>query len=134
MSTEENKAIVRRFWEEGWNQQHPERFDELMDARYAALERSFSAEIWAAYPDSHFVLHTLIAEGDDVVSRVTWSGTHSGEFWGVAPTGKKIVVDAMFIDRVVDGRLQWDGRAGVIDTLSWQQQLGLVPSSTPTPP
>ena len=131
MSVQENKAVVRRFWEEGWNQQNPDRFDELMDDRYAAFERDWSAEIWAAYPDTHFDLSEMIAEGDRVVSRVVWSGTHTGEFWGVAPTGKKMTGDAIFIHRVVDERILWDGRFGVIDLLSWHQQLGLAPQEPP---
>ena len=134
MSAEDTKEIVCRFWEEGWNQQNLDRFDELMDRQYAALEHSWSAEVWAAYPDTHFELHDLIAESDKVVTRVTLNGTHSGEFWGVAPTGKKMSVGAMFIHRVVDGRIQWDGRFGVIDLLGWQQQLGLVPPSVSSPP
>lgn len=134
MSVQENKAIVRRFWEEGWNQQNPDRFDELMDEQYSAFERDWSAEVWAAYPDTHFDLPEMIAEGDRVVSRVVWSGTHTGEFWGVAPTGKTITVNAMFIHRVVDGRIQWDGRFGVVDLLSWHQQLGLASQESPQLP
>ena len=46
MSTEENKDIVRRCWEEGWNQINPARFDDLMDERYAAFEKAWAAEVW----------------------------------------------------------------------------------------
>ena len=134
MSVEENKAIVRRFFEEGWNGQNPDRFDELMDERYAAFEREWSAEVWAAYPDSQFELPEMIAEGDKVVTRVVWTGTHTGAFWGAAPTGNTITVNGVFFHRMADGRIQWDGRFGLIDLLSWQQQLGLVDSSAPPPP
>ncbi len=133
MSAEENKAIVRRLYEEGWNGQNPDRFDELMDEQYAAVERDASAELWAAYPDSHFDLIEMIAEGDKVVTRVRWTAVHTGEFWGAAPTGKTITVDAMFIHRVADGRITWEGRFGVIDLLSWHRQLALVSASSPSP-
>ena len=134
MSIDTNKAIVRRFWEAAWNAQNPDRFDELMDARYAALEHAWSAEVWAAYPDSHFDLEEMIAEGDKVTTRVVWTGTHQGEFWDVAPTGKTITVNAIFIHRIVDGRISFDGRFGVVDLFAWRQQLGLVPSDADTLP
>lgn len=127
MSVEDNKRIVRRFWEEGWNAKNPHLFDELMDEQYAAVERSWSAEVWAAYPDAHFDLIEMIAEGDKVVTRVRWTGTHKGRFWGVAPTGKTMTIDGRFIHRVVDGRITWEGRFPMIDMLSWHRQLGLAP-------
>ena len=127
MSIEANKAVVRRFWEEGWNGQNPARFDELMDARYAAVEKPWAAEVWAAYPDSRFAVEELIAEGDKVVSRFTWSGTQRGEFWGVPPTGKRMTVAGIWIHRVVDGRITWEGRFGQVDWLGWRRQIGLLP-------
>lgn len=133
MSINENKAIVQRFGE-GWDEQNPDRFDELMDGQYVAVERPWSAEVWAAYPDSNFALRDMIAEGDKVVTRVTWTGTHPGAFWGVAPTGKTITVDGIFIHRVVDGRIQWDGRFGAVGVLSWHQQLGLATLDAPQLP
>lgn len=134
MSINENKTIVRRFWEEAWNAHNPDCFDELMDERYAALEHDWSTEVWTAYPDSHFDLEEMIAEGDKVMTRVVWTGTHRGEFWGVAPTDRTITVNGIFIHRVVDDRISWEGRFGVIDLLSWHQQLGLAPPVVPELP
>ena len=126
MSIEANKEVVRRFYEEGWNQQNPDRFDELMDEQYAAWERAWAKDVWAAFPDAHFVLDDLIAEGDSVVARLTWSGTHAGEFWGVSPTGSRLSVECVWIYRIANGRILWEGRYGLIDMLGWKEQLGLV--------
>ena len=54
----------------------------------------------------------LIAEGDKVVVRSTFSGTHKGEFMGITPTGKKITTTAINIYRITDGKLieEWSGR------------------------
>lgn len=127
MSVEDNKSIVRRFWEEGWDAKNPDIFDELMDEQYAAEDRAWSTVVWAAYPDARMELVEMIAEGNKVVSHVRFTGTHQGELWGVAPTGKTMTIDGMFIHRVVDGRITWEGRVPMIDMLSWYRQLGLVP-------
>lgn len=105
-----------------------------MDEHYAAEERDWSAQDWAAYPDAHFDLVETIAEVGKVVTRVRWTGMHQGKSWSVAPTGKTITVDAMFIHRVADDRITWEGRSGMIDLLSWHQQLGLIPQESPKLP
>lgn len=66
------------------------------------------------------------AAGDRVVSRVAWSGTHTGDLQGIPPTGRSFRGEAIVIDRVVDGRIQerWD----VSNLLSMMQQLGVIPS------
>ena len=134
MSTAENKAVVRRFWEEVWNRGNLDLLDELMDTEYAAFERPWATEVRAAFPDTHFAVDDLIAEGDKVVSRVTWSGTHRGEFSGVPPTGRRVTVPAIWIHRVVDGRITWEGRAGEADWLGFHHQLGLLPELAPAGP
>ncbi len=79
-----------------------------------------------AFPDLHVEVEDVIAEGDKVVSRNTVSGTHQGEYMGVAPTGKSITWNEIFIGRIVDGRVAetW----GVVDVASQMRQLGLVPA------
>ncbi|MCB0188203.1 MAG: ester cyclase, partial [Caldilineaceae bacterium] len=71
MSTETNKVIVRRLWEEVWNQRHLSVCDEIFDAEYAAHEKGFAPVLLAAFPDLHFTIEDMIAEDDKVVTRHT---------------------------------------------------------------
>jgi len=67
----------------------------------------------------------IIAEEDKVVSRFTFQGTHTGEFMGIAPTGREVTVMQISIDRIADGKIveHW----GLVDQLSLLQQLGVGP-------
>ena len=78
-----------------------------------------------AYPDLRVAAEDVIAEGDKVVSRNTVTGTHRGEYMGIAPTGKAVTYSEIFIFRVADGRIAetW----GVVDVASQLRQLGAIP-------
>ncbi len=71
-------------------------------------------------------IEELIAEGDKVVNRFTWRGTHRGDFLGVPPTGNQVEVKGVVIDRFADGKIA-DTRI-LMDNLGLMQQLGVVPS------
>src|SRR5919204_5209759 len=106
MSIEENKALVRRFYE-AWNKGKLAALtaiDELFAPDYvfhgngvfpdmdrAGLKQMAPAG-WTAFPDLHYTLEDLIAEWDKVVHRFTFRGTHQGDFMGVPPTGKQVSV------------------------------------------
>jgi steroid delta-isomerase-like uncharacterized protein len=85
-------------------------------------------QIWAMllriYPDIHLTVEDLIGEGDKVVGRTTVTGTHQGEFMGVAPTGKSVTYNEMFTFRIADGRVveTW----GVVDVYAQMKQIGVV--------
>jgi steroid delta-isomerase-like uncharacterized protein len=111
VSTEENKAIFRRYIEEISNQGNLELADEIFD-RYLAHEpdgsvlegsaedvKRFEAEFDNAFPDSHTTIEDQIAEEDKVMIRWRMSGTHLGEFRGMAPTGKEIELNGISIFR-----------------------------------
>ena len=97
MSVEGNKAIVRRLVEEGWA--NPDILDELLAADVAwrpgdnsgldAYKQMFST-FFAGFPDGRFVAKDIIVEGDEVAARWAFSGTHTGELWGIPPTNKEI--------------------------------------------
>jgi predicted ester cyclase len=91
--------------------------------REGALDR-FSMITGALAP--HFAVEDVIAEGDKVVARNTVTGTHRGEFMGVAPTGKSVTYNEIFIFRFADGRVveTW----GVVDVLAQMKQIGVVPA------
>ena len=86
-------------------------------------------QVWAlllrAFPDIRVTTEDEIDAGDKVVYRNTVTGTHLGEYRGIAPTGRAIAYDEIFILRFAGGRIAeiW----GVVDTLSQLQQLGAVP-------
>lgn len=80
----------------------------------------------AAFPDMHVTTEDLIAEGDKVVCRVTFRGTHRGEFMGIAPTGKQVSVASIEINRIVAGKIveRWE----LVDQMGMMQQLGVIPT------
>lgn len=85
-------------------------------------------QVWAMllsiYPDIHLTVEDVIAEGDKVVGRTTVTGTHQGEFMGVAGTGNPVTYNEIFIFRIVDGRVveTW----GVVDVYAQMKQIGVV--------
>ena len=87
-------------------------------------------QVWAvllhAFPDIHVAVEDVIAEGDKVVCRNTVTGIHRGEYMGLAPTGKSVTYDEIFIFRFADGRIAetW----GVVDVFSQMKQLGAMPA------
>jgi steroid delta-isomerase-like uncharacterized protein len=137
MSVEENKAIARRTFEEIWNQGNLAAIDELYDANQvshglgmdvppgAAGLKQFISLYRTAYPDTHFTIEDQIAEGDKVVTRWSATGTHRGDLMGIAPTGKRVTVTGMTINRIAGGKIveTWNN----FDALGQLQQLGVVP-------
>jgi len=87
-------------------------------------------QVWAMlfriYPDIHLTVEDVIAEGDKVVGRTTVTGTHQGEFMGVAATGKSVTYNEIFIFRFADGRVveTW----GVVDVYAQMKQIGVIPA------
>ncbi|MDQ3779139.1 MAG: ester cyclase [Chloroflexota bacterium] len=127
MDVEGNKSVVRRLWEEVWNQADLAVADQIFDEAYAAHEKAFVPVFRTAFPDSHHTVEDLIAEGDKVVTRFTWSGTHRGEFMGVPPTGRRVAVGGIWIHRVEGGRIVEGRNWGQVDWLGLLQQLGAPP-------
>lgn len=138
MSTEENKALVRRVWEEIWNNGNLELVDEVIANEYV-FHRRGTPEIkgpdWYkgayhflinAFPDFHCTIEDMIAEGDKVMVRTTVQGTHKGEYMGIAPTGRQFSVTEIDVARIKDGKLveEWGG----MDRLDLLQQLEAIPS------
>ena len=111
VSTQENKAIFRRYVEEVTNRGNLELADEIFD-RYIAhqpdgsvLERGpedvkrFMGEFRSAFPDIHSTIEDQIAEDDKVMTRWRIRGTHEGEFRGIAPTGEEMEINGIGIFR-----------------------------------
>jgi steroid delta-isomerase-like uncharacterized protein len=86
--------------------------------------KKFVSEILSAFPDMQFTIEDIIAEGDKVVYRFLFRGTHKGELFGVAPTGRRVSVRSISINRIVDGKLveEWEN----FDELGLMQELGVT--------
>jgi steroid delta-isomerase-like uncharacterized protein len=84
----------------------------------------------AAFPDLRFDPQDVLPSGDTVVARTRATGTHTGEFMGMPPTGKSIDVALIDIIRFADDGLAHE-HWGVVDMLAMMQQLGVVPEGAP---
>jgi steroid delta-isomerase-like uncharacterized protein len=84
-----------------------------------------------AFPDSKWTVEEQIAEGNKVLTRFSWSGTHRGEFLGIPATNRAIRVWGMVIDRFEDGKVK--STRILLDSLSMMQQLGVVSESGSNP-
>src|SRR3972149_6764905 len=116
MSTEENKALVRRFYE-AFSRQNTAALDQFAAADFVdhdlppgvppTLEgaKQYLGMFLAAFPDIHNMVEDMVAEGDKVVARVYFSGTHTGEFQGMPATGKQINIEAFDMFRIANGKL-----------------------------
>jgi steroid delta-isomerase-like uncharacterized protein len=135
--TEQNKAVIRRFVEHVQNGKDFAVYDELTDPDFVNLSAppgvpadGEGGRIWlstfaSAYPDARFTIDDMIAEGDRVVTKKTFTGTHTGGFGGVPATGRRVTLQYVDIMRVRDGKIvdHWLS----MDQLSWLQQLGVIP-------
>jgi steroid delta-isomerase-like uncharacterized protein len=81
----------------------------------------------AAFPDIHWAVEEMVAEGDTVVTRFTWTGTHRGVFLGVPATGRNVSVKGVVIDHLADGKMS-KSRI-LMDSLGMMQQLGVMSSA-----
>jgi len=136
MSTEENKAVIRRVIEEVWNKGNLAVADEVIANNYVfdAAGQEFkgpeglkqAVTIYrTAFPDFHITIDDMVAEGDKVASRFTVRGTHKGDLMGIAPTGKQVTVTGTAFNRLVGGK-EVEARASM-DQLGMLQQMGVVP-------
>ena len=136
MSTEENKALTRRGYE-ALNQRNWAAFDALVapdivfhnaSTTIQGLEpyKQFISMYFTAFPDTHLFIEDIIAEGDNVVVRQTFQGTHKGDLMGIPPTGKQATATGISILRWANGKAveQWAN----YDDLGLLQQLGVIPS------
>jgi steroid delta-isomerase-like uncharacterized protein len=137
-TVEENKAVIRRFVEEVQNQRNWDVFDELNDPTFVNHSsppgvpndreggKIFLAGFLNAFPDARFTVDDMIAEGDQVVTKKTLTGTHKNELSGIPATGKRVTLQFVDIMRVRDGRITEHWLC--MDQLSFMQQLGVIPT------
>jgi steroid delta-isomerase-like uncharacterized protein len=145
MSAEQNKRIVRRFFEELWNERRFDDADELFapecvtyqltsGAETAAVPRNAEAvkehvrEWLKGFPDLQFTIKQMLAEGEYVMTSATMHGTHTGNWLGIPATGKSVDIKMTVTHRIHEQKIVADWV--LVEALGFFQQLGLVP---PTP-
>jgi predicted ester cyclase len=100
-----NKLLIRRYLEEVVNTGDVERIAEFVAPHDVETAKHHVRGVRATYPDLHVTVICQLAEGDLVASRIIGHATHQGEWRGIRPTNKPIVIDAVNIDRVADGKI-----------------------------
>jgi steroid delta-isomerase-like uncharacterized protein len=136
MSTQLNKRIAQRYFEEIWNKANLDAADELVAANVVGhvpgttlhgvetLKQRVQS-LYAIYSQPHFAIEDQLAEDDKVLVRWTFQGTHTGAFMGVVPTGKQIRLTGMNLFHIANGKIEalWLNA----DDLGELQQLGVLP-------
>lgn len=140
MSARDLKALGRRFFEE-WSKGKAATMaalDEMVAANIVfhggsgrdicGLKdlKQYMSALCDAFPDVHFAIDDVVAEGDKVVVRETWTGTHKGEFMGIPPTNRKVTMWEIEMICFVGGKVVeiWSRS----DFLGIMQQLGVIPT------
>ena|ERR1700674_3285845 len=137
--TETNKALVRRWFREVWNEGREATIDELFaesgvayglgdteaEVRGSAQLKPFVRNLRSSFPDLQISIHDIMAEEDKVMVRVLVEGTHSGSGLGVPPSGRRIRVAGIVVIRISKGQLVegWNSW----DQLGLLRQIGALP-------
>lgn len=140
MSVERNKAIARQWMDEVWQNTSETAIDELLADNFVFNYASPGTkpdkegykhaikEPRTSFPDIQFTTEAMVAEGDEVAIYWKGSATHKGEFFGIAPTGKRVTVAGISIIQIVDGKIVRE--VGYTDMLGVLQQIGAFPPSS----
>jgi steroid delta-isomerase-like uncharacterized protein len=132
-----NKAVVQCYFEEVINKQQPHLLEEIYaeDYYFLSLEsgsegrglkefKEFLPYLFKAFPDIHYTIDQLVAEGDEVVAQVTVRGTHQDEYWGYPPSNNRIEVTEVFFYKFRDGKIIENRR--LINLHKLYQQLSMT--------
>jgi steroid delta-isomerase-like uncharacterized protein len=136
--SEANKELISAFIEDVINQGRLERANDLVKADFVELDplpgqrqgrealKAVILQMRSAFPDIRWVVDEMVAEGEKVVTRFHWTGTHQNTFLGIPATGRSVRVSGVVIDRLESGMMA-DSRI-LMDTLGLMQQLGVIPA------
>jgi len=130
MSLSANKLVVRRFLEDVVNTGDVDAMADFVspdcvetDGKVRIVSgvegmQEHVRGVRRTFPDLHLTVERQIAEGEWVVTQVTARGTHRGEWMGIRPTGRPVVITGVNVDRVVEGRIvEHGGAANMLDAL-----------------
>ena len=133
-----NKELISAFIEDVINQGRMERANDLVKANFVELDplpgqqqgreglKAVLLQMRSAFPDIRWVVDEMVAEGEKVVTRFHWTGTHQSAFLGIPATGQSVRVTGVVIDRLESGMMA-DSRI-LMETLGLMQQLGVIPA------
>lgn len=137
MTPEENKKFMNSFIEKVINKKNLDAANDIVSENFIehvpfpgqepgreGLKFALNS-MFTGFPDMKWTVHEQIAEGEKVVTRFTWTGTHQGEFMGIPPTNKSVEVWGVVIDVVRDGLFS-ESRI-IMDSIGLLQQLGVMP-------
>ncbi|MFC6232429.1 ester cyclase [Paenibacillus allorhizosphaerae] len=127
---QKNMETVNAFIEAFWNQSDMDCTDRFLSSDYQELSygskeglKQFAGKILEAFPDKRYSVEEIIAEGEKVIVRMTVKGTHTGMFFGSAPTGHSMDVTLYRQYRIVDGKIA-EHRGWIDMTTMWRQIRG----------
>jgi predicted ester cyclase len=142
MSLEDNKRVVRRYYEEVGNTGNVDRIEQFISPEYTEVyegkrytkgiegARAHVIGVRRTYPDLHITIERQIAEGEWVVSCITARGTHRGSWLGMKPTNRPLVITGVNVDRVVNGKIvEHGGSANMLEPLL---EIGAIQVVGPT--
>ena len=131
---EQNKEIVKRYWNGKWNERRPEILDELLTPDVVNYGTSMKINglkeykqvygmFLSAFHDTKFTIEGIIAEGDKVMTWASIGGLQKGELEGIPPTGKSMNIKIFTVFRIANGKIaeEWE----IYDSLGMMTQLGL---------
>ncbi|MBI1245279.1 MAG: ester cyclase [Alphaproteobacteria bacterium] len=134
---ESNRALVERYFEEVWNRGNLDALDEIMDPAYvnhspglpnpkpgAEGLKPIVAAMRQGLPDLHYTIEDMVVQPDKVAVHVRFTATHTGDLFGIKPTGKRIEVDQMQFEHIRNGKIVAHWRR--TDDLGMLKQLGLM--------
>ena len=136
-----NQQVILAFIEDVLNQHRFERLNDLVKEDFIELDplpgqqqgreglKAVLMQFRSAFPDIHWNISEQICEGEKVVTRFTWTGTHRDAFLGIPATGRRVEVKGVVIDRLEAGKMA-DSRI-LMDTMGMMQQLGVIPGPPP---
>ena len=135
--SQENRDVVRRWFDEGFNRRNLALMDQLFAPDYVwhgpsqeitgrANIRQMVEGYLSAFPDAHVTSDEVLTDGDKVVTRFTFTGSHKGKLGGVAPTGRSVTIQCISINRIAGGQIaeEWES----FDELGMMRQIGAFPS------
>ena len=140
MSAEENKAVSRRADEELFDRGNFKVADELFAPNFVYRDplsgedwhgpqsvKQYAAMMRAAFPDLYYIVEDQVAEGDKEATRYAAGGTHQGELMGISPTGERVEITGISLERISEGKVveSWDN----YDAMGMMQQLGHIPEA-----
>ena len=137
MSAQTNRALIKRFYDEGWNANNLAVYEELVTDNFVDHQtlpglpagregfKMLNVMFRSAFPDVWVTVDQIVADDDKVACRWTSTGTHKGDLFGIPPTGNEVKVTATVWYRIEDGliREHW----GIPDLLGLLIQIGIIP-------